>query len=35
MAFDQYHEPADELSAETRTLARMLASLTEEAEAIN
>ncbi|MEO5502078.1 MAG: hypothetical protein ABIR31_11610 [Ginsengibacter sp.] len=35
MAFDQYHEPADELSKETRTLARMLASLTEEAEAIN
>ena len=35
MGFDQYHEPADELSAETRTIARMLASLTEEAEAIN
>jgi len=35
MGFDQYHEPADELSQETRTLARMLASLTEEAEAIN
>lgn len=34
MGFDQYHEPADELSAETRTFARMLASLTEEAEAI-
>jgi len=35
MGFDQYHEPADELSQETRTLARMLAGLTEEAEAIN
>ena len=35
MAFDQYHEPADELSQETRTFARMIASLTEETEAIN
>jgi hypothetical protein len=35
MGFDQYHEPAEELSSDTRTLARMLASLTEEAEAIN
>ncbi len=34
MGFDQYHEPADELPAETRTFARMNASLTEEAEAI-
>src|SRR5436190_11682200 len=34
MGFDQYHEPADELSADTRTFARMIASLTEEAEAI-
>ena len=34
MGFDQYHEPAQELSAETRTFARMVASLTEEAEAI-
>jgi uncharacterized protein len=34
MGFNQYHEPADELSAETRTFARMIASLTEEAEAI-
>ena len=34
MGFEQYHEPADELSAETRTFARMIASLTEEAEAI-
>ncbi len=35
MGFDQYHEPAQELSQETRTFARMIASLTEEAEAIN
>jgi uncharacterized protein len=35
MGFDQYHEPAQELSPQTRTLARLLASLTEEAEAIN
>ena len=34
MGFDQYHEPAAELSAEIRTFARMCASLTEEAEAI-
>ena len=35
MGFEQYHEPAGELSAETRTFARMITSLTEEAEAIN
>ena len=34
MGFEQYHEPAAELSAETRTFARILTSLTEEAEAI-
>ncbi len=34
MGFDQYHEPAAELTPETRTFARMIASLTEEAEAI-
>jgi uncharacterized protein len=34
MGFDQYHEPANELSQETRTFARIIASLTEEAEAI-
>ncbi len=34
MGFDQYHEPADELSAKTRTFARMIASLCEEGEAI-
>ena len=35
MGFNQYHEPVEELSHETRTLARMFASLTEESEAIN
>jgi len=35
MGFEQYHEPANELTAETRTFARMIVSLTEEAEAIN
>jgi hypothetical protein len=35
MGFEQYHEPADELSQETRTFVRMIVSLTEEAEAIN
>lgn len=35
MSFDQYHEPAHELPEETRTFARMIVSLTEEAEAIN
>ena len=34
MGFDQYHEPPEELSADTRTFARMITSLTEEAEAI-
>ena len=34
MGFDQYHEPPQELSPETRTFARLCASLTEEAEAI-
>jgi hypothetical protein len=34
MPTDQYHEPPDELSAEVRTFARMIASLQEEAEAI-
>jgi hypothetical protein len=34
VGFDQYHEPADELSEATRTFARLCASLTEEAEAI-
>ena len=34
MGFDQYHEPAGELSQETRTFSRMITSLIEEAEAI-
>jgi hypothetical protein len=34
VGFDQYHEPPEELSRETRTFARLCASLTEEAEAI-
>jgi hypothetical protein len=34
MPTEQYHEPPDELGAETRTFARMVASLQEEAEAI-
>ena len=34
MGFQQYHEPAEELPPEARTYARMIASLTEEAEAI-
>jgi hypothetical protein len=35
MGFDQYHEPPEELPKATRTFARMIASLGEEAEAIN
>ena len=35
MAFDQYHEPANELPEETRTFARMCLSLIEEAQAID
>jgi hypothetical protein len=34
MGSDQYHEPADELTHEVRTFARMVTSLQEEAEAI-
>ena len=34
MGFHQYHEPPEELSDEARTFARMITSLTEEAEAI-
>jgi uncharacterized protein len=34
MPFEQYHEPAKELPGETRTFARISASLIEEAEAI-
>ncbi len=35
MGFDQYHEPPEELSEETRTFARIITSLIEEAEAIS
>jgi hypothetical protein len=35
MGTDQYHEPAEELSPEVRTFARMITSMIEEAEAIN
>ncbi len=35
MGFDQYHEPPEELTQETRTFARMITSLIEEAEAIS
>src|SRR5919199_903197 len=35
MPFDQYHEPTNELPDETRTFARMILSLIEEAEAID
>jgi hypothetical protein len=34
MPTEQYHEPPDELDADARTFARMIASLQEEAEAI-
>ena len=34
MPFDQYHEPPQELPEETRTFARICASLQEETEAI-
>ena len=34
MPTEQYHEPPDELSEQTRTFARMVTSLIEEAEAI-
>src|SRR6187549_943899 len=34
MPFDQYHEPPEELPEKTRTFARMITSLQEEAEAI-
>src|SRR5262249_10860677 len=35
MGFDQYHEPPEELSQKTRTFARMITSLVEEADAIS
>ena len=35
MGFEQYHEPPEELSEKTRTFARMIVSMIEEADAIN
>ena len=35
MPTEQYHEPAEELSQSTRTFARMIQSMIEEADAIN
>lgn len=35
MGFDQYHEPVEELSEETRTFARIVIGMIEEAEAID
>jgi|SRR5579875_582964 len=35
MPFDQYHEPANELSQEIRSFARMIMSMIEEADAID
>ena len=35
MPFEQYHEPAEELPDETRTFARLIMSMIEEADAIN
>lgn len=34
MGFEQYHEPPEELNEETRTFARLITSMIEEAEAI-
>jgi len=35
MGFEQYHEPPNELPERTRTFARMITSVIEEAEAIS
>lgn len=35
MPFEQYHEPTSELSQETRSFARVIVSMGEEADAIN
>ncbi len=35
MPFEQYHEPTEELSQETRSFARIIVSLGEEADAMN
>jgi len=34
MGFEQYHEPPEELDEKTRTFARLILSMIEEAEAI-
>ena len=34
MGFEQYHEPPEELTEESRTFARLITSMIEEAEAI-
>lgn len=35
MPFEQYHEPCEKLPEDTRTFARLIISLIEEADAIN
>jgi hypothetical protein len=35
MGFAQYHEPAEEISQDVRTFARMIKPLIEEAESID
>ena len=35
MSFDQYHEPPEKLTEETRAFARLIQSMIEEAEAID
>src|SRR6187399_3180601 len=35
MSFEQYHEPPEKLTEKTKTFARMILSLIEEAEAID
>lgn len=35
MGFDQYHEPPEELTGETRTFVHIIQSMIEEAEAIS
>jgi hypothetical protein len=35
MGFEQYHEPPSELPEKTRTFARMIVSMIEEADEIN
>jgi hypothetical protein len=35
MGFDQYHEPSQELSEDTRAFVRVIQSMIEEAETID